>query len=442
MVSAVAARQASSHPILVDDIVQKVFVDLASEAFRMKAEVKIAGWLHRHTCFVASNLMRSERRRIARERKAAEMQELRGDDADWSVLEPKLDASINELPELDREAILLRFFRKLSLRQVGQSLGVSDDAAQKRIRRALEKMRKGLAAQGISISSLALSTALTNVSLLATPLNLCAGIATNALATASIAGGSSIVTATLTSTIMTKMTLITSIAAASIGIGGTYLVSQKRLNARDNQITILQTQLEEADARVASNLKRLDEQRDVEERNQQDRQELMRLRAEVKRRRQEAPSVSPRIEGPGREVEPLAAAFENNELAENFETEPSAYSPRESWQFEGFAEPEAAFKTAVWAMNEGDLENISLAWTDDYLASRAAEFTGKPDEEVVAELRRDIEMAEGLEVRGVEFISSRETIVDLEIRGDNVPPQIQARMKLVGSDWRFDGWVQ
>ena len=129
MVRMVAIRQASSHPMLVDDIVQKVFVDLAAEAFRMKSEIRIAGWLHRHTCFVASNLISSERRRVARERKAVAMQDLEGDSADWSALEPQLDATINELPELDREAILLRFFQKLSLRQVGQSLGVSDDAA-------------------------------------------------------------------------------------------------------------------------------------------------------------------------------------------------------------------------------------------------------------------------------------------------------------------------
>ena len=45
------------------------------------------------------------------------------------------------LREKDRRAIVLRFYEGRNLREVGLALGASEDAAKKRVNRALEKLR-------------------------------------------------------------------------------------------------------------------------------------------------------------------------------------------------------------------------------------------------------------------------------------------------------------
>src|SRR5512133_440402 len=49
------------------DVAQTVFADLARMAPQLSRNSMLGGWLHRRACFVAMTLMRSERRRQARE---------------------------------------------------------------------------------------------------------------------------------------------------------------------------------------------------------------------------------------------------------------------------------------------------------------------------------------------------------------------------------------
>ena len=65
---------------------------LLQTARTLPADVKLGGWLHRDTCFVAATLMRGERRRQSRERQAVEMNALQMDsEADYSLVAPMLD---------------------------------------------------------------------------------------------------------------------------------------------------------------------------------------------------------------------------------------------------------------------------------------------------------------------------------------------------------------
>ena len=50
---------------------------------------------------------------------------------------PILDEGLLNLKETDRQAIVLRFLEDHSLREVGSALGVEEDAARKRVSRAL-----------------------------------------------------------------------------------------------------------------------------------------------------------------------------------------------------------------------------------------------------------------------------------------------------------------
>jgi len=60
-----------------------------------------------------------------------------------------LDEALASLSENDREALLLRFYRALTVREVAATLGIATDAAQKRIDRATARLRSKLARRGV-----------------------------------------------------------------------------------------------------------------------------------------------------------------------------------------------------------------------------------------------------------------------------------------------------
>src|SRR6185436_2080988 len=144
LVYSAAQRQVS--PADAAEVAQSIFIDLAgkadSVAARLSGESSLAGWLHRGTRFAALKHLRAAHRRVANETQA--MQQLpshHDDNTDWAHIQPVLDEAIDSLADADREALLLRFFKNHDFRAVGSALGVSDDAAQKRVSRALERLR-------------------------------------------------------------------------------------------------------------------------------------------------------------------------------------------------------------------------------------------------------------------------------------------------------------
>lgn len=163
LVYSAAMRIVNGDSPLAQDISQLVFSNLARKAASLPGDVVLAGWLHRDARFTALAALRKERRRMAREQEAFKMRDLEtaGAEMDWAALRPVLDEILEELNEEDRHALLLRFFEEQSLAEVGSALGLAEDAARKRVARALEKLRELLAARGITTTLAALSLLLT-----------------------------------------------------------------------------------------------------------------------------------------------------------------------------------------------------------------------------------------------------------------------------------------
>ena len=173
LVYSVALRRVGGDTHQAQDVVQTVFSDFAGKARSLSSSVQLGGWLHRHTCFVAANFTRSERRRQAREQIAVEMNTLSEmPDAGWMDVAPVLDDAIDQLEDADRHAVVLRFYEQCDLRGVGSALGIGEDAAQKRVSRALDKLREMLLRRGVTLSVAALASGLAAQAVMAAPVGL------------------------------------------------------------------------------------------------------------------------------------------------------------------------------------------------------------------------------------------------------------------------------
>ena len=189
LVFSAALRMTQNDRPLAQDVTQTVFADLVRKAAQLPANVVLPGWLYRHTCFTASKAIRTERRRQAREQIAIEMNALENQpEAGWDKIAPELEDAMKCLGEADRDALVLRFFQRRDFRAVGATLGISEDAAQKRVTRALEKLRDLLGARGVGLTAVTLGTVLIAESVTAAPLGLAATVTTMALAGAATAG--------------------------------------------------------------------------------------------------------------------------------------------------------------------------------------------------------------------------------------------------------------
>ncbi len=188
LVYAAAWRRTGGDPHRAADVVQTVFASLARHAATLANHALLAGWLHTATRNAALNLQRAEARRRAREQEAFAMQQLTDTPdmpADWDRLRPVLDAAVDELDARDREAVVVRFLQGRTFAEVGTLLRVSEDAARKRVERALDKLRVELGRRGITSTATALGLVLANQSMMAAP----AGLAASVAATSAAGGG-------------------------------------------------------------------------------------------------------------------------------------------------------------------------------------------------------------------------------------------------------------
>ena len=289
LVYSAAVRLVNGDRHLAQDVTQRVFSDLARMARALSPQVMLGGWLHRHTCFVAGNIMRAERRRQARERQAVEMNALEDHSAaNLALLAPILDEAINHLGAEDRAAILLRFFEQKDFHSVGQSLGSTEEAARKRVDRALAKLRLLLGRRGVALSATTLAATLATQTLSAAPAGLAATVSATALAGAAATGGAFATILQLIGMTKLKIGIISTLVVAGIAVP--VVVQQRTQKELRETAELLRQQSEQNDQLALENeqlAKRAAQPAAPAADPTGPSRELLRLRGEIGRLRQE-----------------------------------------------------------------------------------------------------------------------------------------------------------
>jgi len=190
LVYSVAMRN-TGNPHQAQEITQAVFITLAKKASGLSRRTVLAGWLYHTSRLTASNFRRTEMRRAHREQESYMqnlLNEAEGGSAfgksftgeSWLEIAPHLDVAMSALTESDRNAIVLRFFENKSLRDVGEALGVSEEATKKRVQRALERLRTYFAKRGVISTTVIIAGLISANSVQSAPVTLAAAVTTTA----------------------------------------------------------------------------------------------------------------------------------------------------------------------------------------------------------------------------------------------------------------------
>jgi RNA polymerase sigma factor (sigma-70 family) len=212
LVYSVALRHVGD-PHQAEEITQAVFILLARKAAQLRHHKALSSWLFQATRLTASNFVRGETRRHRREQEAHVQAVLDESGSDvWRQIAPLLDTAVASLSEKDRQAIVLRFYEGRNLRDVGAALGASEDAAEKRVSRAVERLREFFAKRGVTVGANGLVVVIAANAVQAAPVGLAVAIST----AAALVGTTVATTATATATQAIAMTATQKLLIATI----------------------------------------------------------------------------------------------------------------------------------------------------------------------------------------------------------------------------------
>src|SRR5581483_368968 len=176
-----------------EEITQAVFIILAKKAAQLRHDKALAGWLFQATRLTANNFVRSEIRRHHREQEVHLQSSLNESGHEiWPSLVPLLDAAVAGLGDKERRGIVLRYYEGLNLGEVALALGAIEVAAEKRVSRAVEKLRRHFHKHGVVLPAAALVVAISAISVQAAPTALAKTVTLVALAKGATASGSTL----------------------------------------------------------------------------------------------------------------------------------------------------------------------------------------------------------------------------------------------------------
>jgi RNA polymerase sigma factor (sigma-70 family) len=354
LVYGTALRQVG-NPGTAEDITQNVFVALAESAGKLGSHPTIAGWLHNTTLNKSREWLRKEMRRRRREEVAVNLQTARAEgESVWAALAPLLDEALLKLREADRQAVILYYMEGRNFQEVGSLIGVSEDAARKRVSRCLGELTAFFRRHGFAAPTL---VPLFAASSHAAPPGLAARAAAAGVAAAHTAASASSLNlikgaAKIMAWTKAKTTIVIGVSAV-LAIGTTTMIL-KHQNQREH-----------------------------------------------------LPLPHPITTG---------------------ETE----FPKASWHFAGYANPESAFMSCMWAVDNGDSGTLlkSVSTSEQERLKRGNEIISDQD-------RSDYAKMMGYRIVDKQVASETNVILVVQVTGQD--QTMRCMVERTAGEWKFAG---
>ena len=240
------ARRSCGDESMAAEVSQLTFITLARKARSLTSCASLGGWLHHTAMLHAKNLHRQSQRENRKLRLLAMENHSHSDDDAWREVRPVIDEALAALAAKDREALLLRFYRALSVQDVAVTLGIGTDAAQKRIERAVVRLRTKLTRRGVQTGGSLGTAILTGFAADAQASTLSAPIlASKAIAAAALGSGAfSTLSALMTAS---KLSLIPA-TIILVGLVGWVGTQRKLIAALEKEVAVLQSGVMKAES--------------------------------------------------------------------------------------------------------------------------------------------------------------------------------------------------
>ena len=252
-----AALRFTGNSHHAQEITQAVFVVLARKADRLGRGVVMPGWLYQTARLTAANFVKSEIRRQRREQEAYMQSTLTGPEpASWDEVASLLEEAMGCLGEMDRDAVVLRYFENRTAEETAARLQLTAGAVHKRVERALGKLRKFFSKRNVAIGTGGLGALLSANAVQSAPAGLAGAISTAVLSGTTISA-SLLITTTQTIAMTTLQKAVITATLAVVAGSGIYEARQVVQLRRQNEA------LQEQAAPRAAEIQQLQRERDA-----------------------------------------------------------------------------------------------------------------------------------------------------------------------------------
>ena len=140
-------RKRVSDEMVVEDLLQEVFLKIHQNGDTLQDVKKLESWIYQITRNAIIDFYRSTRPMSSLDTpEVLDLPEELPDDDIVSELLPCVRAMVNNLPEQDRQALVLTEYQGLTQKEFGERIGLTFSGAKSRVQRAREKLKQELLA--------------------------------------------------------------------------------------------------------------------------------------------------------------------------------------------------------------------------------------------------------------------------------------------------------
>lgn len=162
MIYGLALRRTGNRET-AEEVTQSVFTTLARKARSgFRARGSLSGWLYKTAFNHSSTALRAEhnRQRAMDRFRMTQTTHNPGETRLDPALRDLLDAAVNHLPAADRSLVIQRYIEGRTYRELGETIGKTEDATRKRVGTAVEKLASYFRSHGHAVPVATLCTAL------------------------------------------------------------------------------------------------------------------------------------------------------------------------------------------------------------------------------------------------------------------------------------------